>query len=36
LPFKDREFGAVFVIVTLCFADDAEAEQLRISLGGVR
>ena len=24
LPFEDREFGAAFVIVTLCFADDAE------------
>ncbi len=24
LPFKAGEFGAVFVIVTLCFADDAE------------
>ena len=24
LPFKSRKFGAVFVIVTLCFADDAE------------
>jgi len=23
LPFKDGQFGAVFVIVTLCFADDA-------------
>ena len=23
LPFEDREFGTVFVIVTLCFADDA-------------
>jgi len=23
LPFKDGEFGAVFVIVTLCFADNA-------------
>lgn len=24
LPFKNRTFGAVFVIVTLCFADDTE------------
>ncbi len=23
LPFEDREFGAVFVIMTLCFAEDA-------------
>jgi SAM-dependent methyltransferase len=28
LPFQDGEFGAVFVIVTLCFADDA-AQLLR-------
>jgi SAM-dependent methyltransferase len=28
LPFNDGEFGAVFVIVTLCFADDA-AQLLR-------
>ncbi len=24
LPFPDGQFGAVFIIVTLCFADDAE------------
>ena len=24
LPFKDSTFGAVFIIVTLCFADDPE------------
>ena len=24
LPFQDGQFGAVFVIVTLCFADDAQ------------
>ena len=24
LPFRDGEFGAVFVVVTICFADDPE------------
>lgn len=40
LPFADRQFGAVFVIVTICFADDpsgllAEARRVVKGDGGV-
>lgn len=40
LPFRDREFGAVFVIVTLCFAGDPagllrEARRVVAEGGGV-
>ena len=40
LPFRDEEFGAVFVIVTICFADDPagvlrEARRVVTEGGGV-